>query len=280
MPQGVKGGFPTYWTEFGSGPREALLIHCSLGHSGAWAGMAAHLGDILHMTAFDIPGHGRSGQWDQRAPLQRVATDMAADFIDRPIDLIGQSFGATVALRLATENSGLVRSLVLIEPVFLAVAFADDPDSRQRHDRDLADYDRAIKAGDMMAAAKGYSDVWGDGRPWDSLPASLRLSMAERIGVVEQVAPEVVEDSAGLLRRGAIEALEMPTLLIEGENTLEYIHLIVAGLHRRIGNSRCETVEGAGHMAPITHSGRVAELIRSFLDAEAAVDQPLAAARN
>lgn len=45
-----------------------------------------------------------------------------------PVDVIGHSFGATVALRLALERPELVRSLVLVEPVLFAAAkAAEDP---------------------------------------------------------------------------------------------------------------------------------------------------------
>lgn len=277
MPEGLKGGFPTYWTEFGNGPRDALMIHCTLGYSGAWKGLAAQLGDLLHMTAFDLPGHGRSGAWDDRGPLQRVTTDMAADFLDRPMDVIGHSFGATVALRLAVERPDLVRSLVLIEPVFFAVAYADDPACRAGHDAELADYMRAFKAGDMMAAARAFSDVWGDGRPWESLPEGLRQKMAQTIAMIEQASPEIVDDEPGLVKSGALEKLAIPTLLIDGKKSPEIAGLVAAALHSRIKGSRRVVIEGAGHMVPITHPEPVARAIRDFLETEA---QPLAAARN
>ncbi|MYM54972.1 alpha/beta fold hydrolase [Thalassovita mangrovi] len=280
MPEGLKGGFPTYWTDFGNGPREALLIHCTLGHTGAWKGMAAGLSDLLHMTAFDLPGHGRSGDWDDRGPLQRITTDMAAEFLKWPMDVIGHSFGATVALRLATEHPDLVRSLVLIEPVFFAVAYADDPAARDRHDAELAGYAEALEAGDLMTAARVFSDVWGDGRDWDSLPENLRKKMAQTIGMIDAAAPEIIEDAPGLLHSGALEDLAMPVLVIEGEKTPEVARLVAAGLNRRIGNCRVETVAGAGHMAPITHPDVVAAMIRDFLENEAVGDQPFAAERN
>ena len=56
----MKAGAETHWTNFGSGPRPALLIHCSLAHGGSWAGVARRLSDRLRMVAFDLPGHGRS----------------------------------------------------------------------------------------------------------------------------------------------------------------------------------------------------------------------------
>ena len=80
MPRDLRAGFPTYWTTFGQGPRAALMIHCSLSHSGSWGGMARELSGALTMTAFDMPGHGRSAAWDERGEIQAVTTAMAASF--------------------------------------------------------------------------------------------------------------------------------------------------------------------------------------------------------
>ena len=116
MPQVMSGGFLTGVRHFGQGDRKALLIHCSLGHSGSWAPLAELLGDTLDMVAFDLPGHGQSGDWcPSDGEIQGLATDMAAGLLTEPADIIGHSFGATVALRLALERPELVRSLTLIE---------------------------------------------------------------------------------------------------------------------------------------------------------------------
>jgi lipase len=58
-----------------------------------------------------------------------MAVDLLQDQAQgQPVDVIGHSFGGTVALRLAVERPDLVRSLVLIEPVFVAALLADRPD--------------------------------------------------------------------------------------------------------------------------------------------------------
>jgi pimeloyl-ACP methyl ester carboxylesterase len=81
------------------------------------------------MIAFDLPGHGRSADWDGASDYHHLSTQIAASFLTEPVDLIGHSFGATVALRLAVEQPQKLRSLILIEPVFFAVAAQDSPGS-------------------------------------------------------------------------------------------------------------------------------------------------------
>ena len=72
--------------------------------AGALWRLARELAADFQMTAFDLPGHGRSADWDGMLDYQFLSTQIAGNFITNPIDVIGHSFGATVALRLAVEQ--------------------------------------------------------------------------------------------------------------------------------------------------------------------------------
>ena len=84
MPEGFRAGASVFWREAGEGARPALFVHCSLAHSGAWSGVMAGLADRLRMTAFDMPGHGRSGAW-RGGDFQAETVAIAATFCDRPL---------------------------------------------------------------------------------------------------------------------------------------------------------------------------------------------------
>lgn len=270
MPLDVRGGFETHWTRAGHGPRAALMIHCSLGHAGGWAGVTAKLDDMISALAYDLPGHGRSADWDARGDLQQVSMAMAADLLDDlvggPADIIGHSFGGTVALRLAVERPDLVRSLTLIEPVFFAVGLHDRPDLAPRYATQMQGYTEALAAGDRTAAARAFTSVWGDGRVWERLPEGQRQALAQRIHLIEAGAPAILGDGAGMLASGALERITVPVLLIEGGASPEYIDAINTGLARRIPDTERAVVEGAGHMAPLTHAAAVAGHLRRFLE--------------
>ncbi len=275
MPKDVRGGFPTHWIRAGSGPREALLIHCSLGHAGGWARMVAALDDVVSAIAFDLPGHGRSADWDtdteSQGDIQSVSLAMAIDLLEdeiqgRPVDVVGHSFGGTVALRLAVERPDLVRSLVLIEPVFFAVVLADRPDLPARDSAHMTRYRDALQAGDRAAAAQAFTSVWGDGRAWERLPEAQKEALAARIHLIDAGASAIYDDASGILSSGALERIAVPTLLVKGAQSPETITVINDGLARRIPGAVQCAVEGAGHMAPITHPAEVAVAVREFLD--------------
>ena len=115
----------TLTRSFGEGPRRALAIHCSPAHSGSVTGLMGALSDQLTAIAYDLPSHGKSSDWDGTGDLHDVATNMGRALLTEPMDLIGHSFGATVAMRLGMEHPELVRSLTMIEPVYFAHAVAD-----------------------------------------------------------------------------------------------------------------------------------------------------------
>ncbi|WP_299281006.1 alpha/beta hydrolase [uncultured Tateyamaria sp.] len=254
---------------FGSGPRPLLAIHCSLAHAGAWRGMGAALGDIATLHAYDLPNHGKSGDWDGQGVMHDAATDMALAVLDDigPVDVIGHSFGATVALRLAIEHPKRIRSAILFEPVYFAPLMADDPGFVGRYGRDTAAYDQALEAGDNVGAARAFNSTWGDTAAWDTLPDASRTYMAERIHFVRDSAPFLQHDSANLLAPGRFEQATGPVLLMRGE-TSPWAKDVNGAIARRLPNVQEVALPDVGHMAPITHPDRVAAHVRSFWSAQ------------
>ncbi|NJM82478.1 MAG: alpha/beta fold hydrolase, partial [Tabrizicola sp.] len=127
MPEDLIAGHLTPWRVWDRGaPRPVLALHCSLAHSGAWSGLVERLRGVT-VTALDEPGHGKAADWDGQEEIHGLTTRIAVELAEMlgdggPIDLMGHSFGATVALRIALDRPDLVRSLVLVEPVIFAAA--------------------------------------------------------------------------------------------------------------------------------------------------------------
>lgn len=265
MPSGKKAGFDTYWTSFGQGPQLALGIHCSLAHSGSWGALARHLSGALTLTVFDMPGHGRSADWDGRGEIQGVTAQIAADLLDGPAHVIGHSFGATVALRLAVTRPDLVRSLVLIEPVFFAVALRDRPDMKDSFAAQMTGFEHGMQTGDHHAAARGFLKVWGNGVDWQALNADDKDSLASQMHLIDAGHAALYEDAGGMLFEGVLQGVDKPALLIEGSASPDIISAINEGLAARLPNAERAVIAGAGHMVPLTHARQVGAEILRFL---------------
>ncbi len=257
------------WNRGGSRP--VLALHCSLGHAGAWAPLAEHLGGIT-LTATDQPGHGRAADWDGRTELHGITTHASIAMAEHlgqgaPIDLLGHSFGGTVALRVALERPDLVRSLTLIEPVIFAAArAAEHPAYTPFRAAHLAFAD-LVRNGQRSQAAALFHGDWGNGVPFADLPAKTRAYMEDRIHFIVMQNPVLLDDTAGLLRYMGLESLGISVLLLAGTESPPIIAAVHHELARRLPQVQCVTLPGAGHMLPITHAAAVAPLVQAHLAA-------------
>ena len=263
MPREPRAGVATNWITVGDGPRPGLFLHCSLASARSLVPLMERVGDQLHGDAPDLPGHGRSADWDGSGDYVTRATDIAETFCDGPRDIIGHSLGAVVALSLMARRPDLVRRAVLIEPVLFAAARGTPAHDTYR--RDHAEMADAVAAGDPMAATRAFVQIWGTAQPWDALPAPVRQAMTDRIHLVSATGPALEDDATGLLDGDRLGRVDAPILLIRGELSHPIIPAIFDELARQLPDPRIETIAGAGHMAPITHPDEVALLVRQHL---------------
>lgn len=259
MPVATRAGARIFHKDFGDDP-DTLLIHCSLAHHGAWDPLVAATG--LSAVAFDMPGHGRSADWDGISDYQAQTADIARSFCNAPLHVVGHSFGATVALRLALDHPAQVRSLTLIEPVFFAAAKGTA--EHVAHQTAFAPFVTAMDAGDRGRAAHLFTDIWGTGQPWGTLPEGQRRYITDRIHLIPAGAPAINDDNAGQLAPGRLEGLNIPTLLIAADQSDPVTGAINAALAARLPDARNIKVNGAGHMGPITHPQLYAPRIADF----------------
>jgi lipase len=212
-------------------------------------------------TGVDLPGHGAAPDWDGVTDYGDAAHALADMALGVGTDvLVGHSFGAVVALRLALSRPGAVGRLVLIEPVLFAaargtLAYAANAAA-------FAPYVAAMEAGDSLAATRAFTGIWGDGRAVDALPQLARDALVSRIHLIAAGAPTLHEDRAGLLAPGRLEGLGCPVTLIEGGDSPAVIGAIHAHLAARLPRVARVVIPGAGHMVPLTHPAQVAATVQ------------------
>ena len=235
-----------------------------MGSSRIFGPIAARLKDRVEVHGFDLPSHGRSAPWvqagveDYHSTVTRIARGLIHDAGGTPIDLIGHSIGATVALRIAVETPALVRSLSLIEPVLFAA-------SRSGHalDDQLA---ALAEAGQMDRATQLFMDMWGGPGGFRALPAATRQAAIAQMPLILETAPAMSSDCHGILRPGGLESIHAPVMLIAGDKSPPVITEIADTLAARLPDVGRANVPGAGHMLPVTHPDQVAGLIGVNLD--------------
>ncbi|MDO5530077.1 MAG: alpha/beta hydrolase [Paracoccus sp. (in: a-proteobacteria)] len=241
----------------GDQDRPAIALHCMMGAGAGWARVARHLGGAVDLIAPDLPGHGDAPDWEGGdLDYHTDATRQIAALITRPVDLIGHSLGGTIALRIAVAYPEAVRSLTLIEPVLFAAA------GPGAYDPSMAAAMPHIEAGDWDAAAASFQRVWAGTQA--GAPRAPRAGAQARL--LPHTRAALYEDSANILGEGRLEAIEAPVMLIAGEKSEPVMHDIHAALAARLMDVGRATIEGAGHMSPLTHPEQVAGLIALNLE--------------
>lgn len=251
------------------GARPLLALHCSLAHSGAWSGLVEGLTGVT-VTALDQPGHGRAPDWDGVSDLHGLTTRISVEMAESlaagaPIDVIGHSFGATVALRIALERPDLVRSLVLVEPPLFAAARADGDAAFAPFKADHLLVAEAMAEGRRIDAVALFHGLWGNGTGFAALPARQQQYMIDRIHFIVAQNPTLLDDTAGLLRYMGLESIGVPVLLVEGSSSPAIVGAVQTALARRLPQVTRLVVPGAGHMVPISHPDVVAQAVMAHL---------------
>jgi len=249
---------------FGSGPRQVVALHCSLGRAAGWSSLAKLLGDDVTVTAPDWPGHGKSAPWQQTGLMRETAVKITEQLIgDQPIDLIGHSYGGVIALDYATRFPEKVRSLTLIEPIFLAVVGLDNRPVLDSYLNQMQPHFDALADERHEEAANIFMDIWGGGVNWSTLPEAARIGLTKQIPVVDACKPGDENSPEEIRVLDSLDQLNMPIKLIYGANTLPVVQHVMQGLQHRLPKAGMTVIDGAGHMVPLSHAEQVAASIKA-----------------
>lgn len=252
--------------KLGNGKRKVLALHCTLAHSGAWKGLVAEMDSEIEVTATDMFNHGLSPDWDGQGDFQDRMARAAVATLTEPVDVIGHSFGASIAMRVAVLFPELVRSLTMIESVYFAIVKKDRPELVEASMRSSAPFYNAMEAGDVELGARLFNGGWGGGvgESWEEMPEHRRAAMIRGAQIVPACSPALLDDIHNLLEPGKLQSLNLPVLLMRGGNTADIIAAVNDGFAEYLPDARNVVVEGAGHMLPISHPAETADHLRQL----------------
>jgi pimeloyl-ACP methyl ester carboxylesterase len=228
------------------------------------------LADRFRVIAVDLYGSGKTAAWPQDQPMHlddelALLSPVFRAAGDR-FHLIGHSFGGAIALKAALADGDRLISLVLYEPVLFSVLTADAPESAAAREilavRD--DTIRLVDEGNLNASAQRFVDYWmGDGS-WAATPEPRRPVLAAAMRAVKSEWHAAFYEPAPL---SAFAAVNVPTLFLTGTKSKASALAVARLMTGVLPCVRVEEIEGAGHMAPVTHPDTVNPLIERFLEA-------------
>ena len=281
MPTIEIDGARVAYAAAGSG-ETVLLLHSSASSSAQWRTLTEMLQARRRVLAPDLYGYG---QTDRRPGLGSpgLAAEVAlADAVlardAEPIHLVGHSYGGAAALRFAVERPERLLSLTLIEPVAFHL-LCGAPEGTAEHGlfREVA-----ALAAEVTDSAKGdgrrgmarFIDYWNGAGAWMRMRTDTQAALARQ-------APRVALDFHAAMtdptRLRALRRIAAPTLILRGGASPGPTRRIAALVAQVLPNARLQTVEGAGHMLPLTHATAVNAAIAEHLSRTTAAAQRPAA---
>jgi pimeloyl-ACP methyl ester carboxylesterase len=270
MPSIDRNGARVAYAESGSG-ETVLLLHATASSRAQWGALSDALRASWHVLAPDLYGYGESDPWPGSRPFALADEAALAEAILPPgngtIHLVGHSYGGAVALRLAMQQPERLRSLVLIEPVAFHLLWdepADPADRRLFHEvrKIAALVSRAAASGDYRSAMARFVDYWNGDGAWMRTKPELQSELARRI-------PKVVLDFWATMTestpRAAYGRIAVPTLVLRGSRSPRPTRRIAELVADSLPKSHLRTIDGAGHMLPLTHTQVVNAAIVEYL---------------
>lgn len=244
-----------------------VLVHGSWDSHAVWNRVVPRLSESFRVLTYDRRGHSNSERVPGPGGIREDVADLAA-LIENlglvPAWVAGNSFGASIVLRLAGQRPELFYGLIGHEPPLFSL-LADDPA--------LTPLLRAVKqkldvviewiaAGDYAGAAEQFVEgvALGPGA-WAQLPATGQQMLIENAPTFLDEArdPEQVAFDSESIRH-----FSPPVLLTLGDQSPPIFSPVVAKLSGALPGAEVRTFHGAGHIPHATHPDAYIEAILAF----------------
>ena len=266
MPVAKINGINLYFEEAGNGD-PIDLVHCSWGDHHNWDAVAPALAKHFHVVTYDRRGHSRSERSAGQGSLAEDAADLAA-LIEHlgiaPAHIAGNSGGAIVTLRLATQRPDLFRSMnVHAPPLFANLAgkpgMAPLLEEVGRRIREVVEH---LERGDDEAGARQFVETiaFGPGA-WDQLPADMRKTFTFN---APTFLDEAREPGGLALDLAMLRQFPHRALVSRGTTSAPFFPLVVDDVAQALPHVERFVFSGAGHVPHLSHPDAYVERLRRF----------------
>jgi pimeloyl-ACP methyl ester carboxylesterase len=264
-------GVDLYYRELGRGA-PVVFVHGAWMDLRYWEPQQHAIAAQYRFIAYTLRYHGTAA-WADAGEHYSVATHAAdlAAFVRQlnagPVHLVGLSRGGRLAILVALQHPGLVRSLSVLEPP-IDELLIDLPEAQPVRDAWMKAFARiraAAEAGAAEQAVKLFFELVNNQAPGalDGQPETFRQMVLDNARTVPLAlsAPQ-----AQAISCAALSGVKAPTLVVGGEQSPRNLTLINEVVLRCVPDGRAAIIPRAAHLMSYQNPAAFNEVLLSFLD--------------
>lgn len=245
-----------------------VLVHGSWGSHLQWDAAAAELSKSFRVLTYDRRGHSESECPSGQGSVREDVGDLAAlieSFGLAPAYVAGNSFGASISLRLAAERPDLLRGVIAHEPPLFSLLASDPAVAPVLGEvgRELGSVVERIASGDHSGAAERFmTGVALAPGEWEQIPRDFRQACIENAPTFldETKDPEALE-----FQLEWITAFSRPVLLTMGDRSPAQYGPVLEKLAEAFPHAERLAFPDSGHLPHVTRPAAYAEAITAFI---------------
>jgi 3-oxoadipate enol-lactonase len=246
------------YVEAGGGEAKPIVFLHGVGSDkSVWTPQLEHFGHSRRAVAFDYPGYGESEHIDGATREDFAAAIFAAlDALEiEAAHICGLSLGGVIAIAMHSAAPRRCASLIIAD------SFAAHPDGQAIHDRSVA----ASRSMTMRELAEARASVLLG----SAATPELQAEVVETMSRIDPAAYRLGAAAVWLADQGdRVAAIDVPTLILVGEEDGITPPALSDELHKLIPGSRLERIAAAGHLANIEQPQAFNRAIESFLSGQ------------
>lgn len=260
-----------------------VLVHGSASDYRTWDKQLLEFGMYYHTIAYSRRFHWPNKQISDAEDYSMIQhVEDLEEFIkfignNKTVHLIGHSYGAFLCLLLALKNSKLIRTLTLAEPPAVTLYVSNVPKPLEIlkllftkpklalaiikfGTKGITPATKALNQNDLNLAL----DVFG--KATLGVQSYLNLSEERRKQAkTNLIKAELLGSGLLPLSKNKIKKLNLPTLLISGQNSPKLFQYLLFEINKLIPNSELKIIPDASHIMHEDNSSYYNATVLSFL---------------
>ena len=268
MPTAHVNGVRLAYEVSGEGTVPLVLVHGSWVSRRSWDLVVPRLAESFRVVTYDRRGHSESERPMGQGSVDEDAADLAAliEYLGlAPAWMAGNSFGASITLRLAGRRPDLFRGILAHEPPLFSL-LAHDPTLVPILDEiceRIGSVAKCIASGDHAGAAEQFVDAVAVGPDsWARLPSRLKQTCIENASTFLDETNDPEQFAFDLAR---VKTFPRPALLSTGDRSASIYSPVLAKLAGVLPSAEILTFPGAGHVPHASHPDIYVAVLRDFI---------------